>query len=186
MTGAAFIPPVHRRGLVAGGLMVVTLAMLASADIAGLRLNGTASMPQGLWQVGAPVAPFRRGEIVTLCPPETLPFREAAARGYLPVGRCPGGLQPLVKPIAANAGDLVTVSAAGVTVNGAPVPGTAPVAWDSAGRPLSPFPAGVYRVAPGEVWLLSGHDSRSFDSRYFGPVPALNVQGVARPLWVLR
>ena len=134
MTGAAFIPPVHRRGLVAGGLV---MAALISADLAGLRINGTASMPRGLWHVGAPVAPLRRGEIVTLCPPETLPFREAAARGYLPAGFCPGGLQPLVKPIAAIAGDLVTVSAAGVTVNGA-------------------------------------------------PVPARNVQGVARPLWVLR
>jgi len=183
MTGAAFIPPVHRRGLVAGGLV---MAALISADLAGLRINVTASMPRGLWHVGAPVAPLRRGEIVTLCPPETLPFREAAARGYLPAGFCPGGLQPLVKPIAAIAGDLVTVSAAGVTVNGAPVPGTAPVATDGAGRPLSPFSAGAYRVAPGEVWLLSGHDPRSFDSRYFGPVPARNVQGVARPLWVLR
>jgi conjugative transfer signal peptidase TraF len=183
MTGAAFIPPVHRRGLVAGGLV---MAALVGADLVGLRINGTASMPEGLWHVGAPVAPFRRGEIVTLCPPDTLPFLEAAARGYLPAGFCPGGFEPLVKPIAAIAGDLVTVSAAGVTVNGAPVPGTAPLAADSAGRPLSPFPAGAYRVAPGALWLLSGHDSRSFDSRYFGPVPASNVQGVARPLWVLR
>ena len=186
MTGAAPISPAHRRGVAAGGLMIVTLATLASADLVGLRINGTASMPQGLWQVGAPVVPFRRGEIVTLCPPETLPFRQAAARDYLPAGFCPGGLQPLVKPIAAIAGDLVTVSAAGVMVNGASVPGTASVAWDSAGRPLSPFPAGAYRVAPGALWLLSGHDPRSFDSRYFGPVPARNVQGVARPLWVLR
>ena len=183
MTGAAFIPPVHRRGLVAGGLV---MAALASADLGGLRINGTASMPRGLWHVGAPVAPLRRGEIVTLCPPETKPFREAAARGYLPAGFCPGGVQPLVKPIAAIAGDLVTVSAAGVTVNGKPVPGTAPMTADGAGRPLSPFPAGAYRVAPGDLWLLSGHDPRSFDSRYFGPVPAPNVQGVARPLWVLR
>lgn len=184
MTRTTSIPPAHRRGLVAGGLV---MAALVSADLGGLRINGTASMPQGLWHVGAPVAPFRRGEIVTLCPPpETLLFREAVARGYLPAGRCPGGSQPLVKPIAAIAGDLVTVSAAGVAVNGAPVPGTVLMAWDGAGRPLSPFPAGVYRVAPGAVWLLSGHDSRSFDSRYFGPVPASNVQGVARPLWVLR
>jgi type IV secretory pathway protease TraF len=41
-------------------------------------------------------------------------------------------------------------------------------------------------VPPGQVWLLSGHDSRSFDSRYFGPVPVANVQGVARPVWVAR
>ena len=46
---------------------------------------------------------------------------------------------------------------------------------------------GAYPVAPKEVWLLSGHDPRSFDSRYFGPVPeAKSVQGIARPVWVLR
>jgi type IV secretory pathway protease TraF len=38
---------------------------------------------------------------------------------------------------------------------------------------------------PGQVWLLSGHDPRSFDSRYFGAIPTANVRGVARPLWVL-
>jgi conjugative transfer signal peptidase TraF len=91
-----------------------------------------------------------------------------------------------VKPIAATAGDLVVVSTAGVTVNGQPVRDTAPLAHDSADRPLTPFPAGTYRVPPGQVWLLSGHDPRSFDSRYFGPVPAANVQGVARPVWVAR
>ncbi len=84
------------------------------------------------------------------------------------------------------AGDLVAISAAGVTVNGQPVQGTAQLPRDGAGRPLRPFPAGIYRVVAGELWLLSGHDPRSFDSRYFGPVPTKNVQGVARPIWVLR
>jgi type IV secretory pathway protease TraF len=40
-------------------------------------------------------------------------------------------------------------------------------------------------VGSGDIWVLSGHDPRSFDSRYFGPVPVANVQGEARPLWVL-
>ena len=79
----------------------------------------------------------------------------------------------------------MAVSAAGVTVNGRSVQGTAQLSRDSAGRPLKPVPAGAYPVAPGEVWLLSGHDPRSFDSRYFGPVPESSVQGVTRPLMVL-
>jgi type IV secretory pathway protease TraF len=36
------------------------------------------------------------------------------------------------------------------------------------------------------VWLLSGHDPRSFDSRYFGAVPAASIQGIARPIWVVE
>jgi conjugative transfer signal peptidase TraF len=90
-----------------------------------------------------------------------------------------------VKPVAAVAGDLVTVTSQGVAVDGKPVANTKPFAEDEAGRPLRPVPIGVYRVAPGEVWLLSGHDPRSFDSRYFGAVPAANVTGVARPIWVV-
>jgi conjugative transfer signal peptidase TraF len=162
------------------------MASLMGANVVGLRINSTPSMPRGLWQVVANDTPLRRGEIVTVCPPDTKLIRLGAARGYILAGRCPGGYEPLVKPIAATTDDQVAVSAAGVTVNGLPVQGTAQLAHDSAGRPLPPFPAGTYRVPPGQVWLLSGHDARSFDSRYFGPVPDANVLGVARPVWVAR
>jgi conjugative transfer signal peptidase TraF len=179
---------VHRRRAYAacgllGALMVGTLA---TANVAGLRLNSTPSMPRGLWRVVGNDAPLYRGEIVTLCPPDTEPIRQGAERGYIPPGSCPSGYEPLVKPIAATAGDTVAVTSAGVVVNGEPVRGTAQLAHDSAGRPLHAFPAGSYRVAQGDVWLLSGHDVRSFDSRYFGPVPAANVQGAARPVWTVR
>jgi conjugative transfer signal peptidase TraF len=91
-----------------------------------------------------------------------------------------------VKPVAAIAGDLVTITAAGFAVNGKPMADTAQLGEDSAGRPLQPIPAGTYRVPAGAVWLLSGHDPRSFDSRYFGAVPAANIQGIARPVWVIQ
>jgi conjugative transfer signal peptidase TraF len=176
------VRPFGMAGLAAGTFV---LTALATANVTGLRINGTSSMPRGLWRVTPGVAPLRRGEIVTICPPDTPPFREAAARRYIPAGSCPGGYEPLVKPIGAATGDVVAVSASGVTVNGQAVPGTAQLAQDSAGRRLQPVRAGTYPVALGEVWLLSGHDPRSFDSRYFGPVPAESVQGVARPVWVL-
>jgi type IV secretory pathway protease TraF len=47
------------------------------------------------------------------------------------------------------------------------------------------MPAGTYRVESGQLWLLSGHDPRSFDSRYFGPISVSSVQAVARPVWVI-
>ena len=162
------------------------MAVLAGAQAAGLRLNGTPSMPVGLWRVAEAHAPLRRGEVVAVCPPDTEPVRLGAKRGYIPAGNCLGGYEPLVKPIAATAGDVVVISTAGVAVNGQLVPGAALLAQDSAGRPLQPIPAGAYPVASGELWVLSGHDPRSFDSRYFGPVPEANVQGIARPVWVLR
>ena len=176
---------VHQLGVAGLAAVTVVMAALATANIIGLRINGTTSMPRGLWRVTPAAAPLRRGEVVTICPPDTAPFREAAARRYIPAGSCPGGYEPLVKPVGAATGDVVAVSGSGVTVNGQPVPGTAQLAQDSAGRRLQPVRAGTYPVAPGEVWLLSGHDPRSFDSRYFGPIPVGNVQGLARPVWVL-
>jgi type IV secretory pathway protease TraF len=80
----------------------------------------------------------------------------------------------------------VIVSRAGVTVNGRSVLDTAPLDKDSAGRPLVPFAPGTYRVKWREVWLLAAYDPRSFDSRYFGPVPEASVLALARPVWVVR
>lgn len=165
-------------------LAVCVLGALASARAAGVRWNATASMPRGLWMVAPVGDAVQRGDTVAVCPPEVAAVQEAGRRGYIPAGGCAGGLEPLVKPVAAIAGDVVTVSESGIAVNGAPVLNTVSLARDSVGRPLRPFPAGVYAVAPGQLWLLSGHDPRSFDSRYFGPVPVGNVRGVAHPLWV--
>jgi conjugative transfer signal peptidase TraF len=153
------LPRLHRRRpaaavSVAGVLVMGTLAL---GGAAGLRVNATASMPRGVWWVrsGVPVA---RGEIAAACPPDRAELREAAQRGYIPAGTCPGGYEPLVKPVAAVAGDLVTVTLRGIVVDGTPVASTAPLARDEAGRTLRAVPVGSYRVAPGEVWLLSGFD----------------------------
>jgi conjugative transfer signal peptidase TraF len=177
----------RRRRLAAAVIVTgaLVLGALATGEAAGLRINATASMPRGLWRVWPP-EPVERGEIVTVCPPDCAAIREAARRGYIATGFCPGGYEPLVKPVAAVAGDVVTVTLQGIAVNGRPLTNTAQLARDEAGRTLHPVVARAYRVAPGTVWLLSGHDPRSFDSRYFGPVPVANVTGVARPLWVLR
>jgi conjugative transfer signal peptidase TraF len=177
----------HRKGPVVAVMLAVSMtATLASAQIAGLRINATASMPVGLWRVTQFDVPLRRGEIVAVCPPDTSPIRLAVERGYIAAGQCPNGYEPLLKPIGAVSGDLVAVTASGVWVNGKLVPDTAQMDFDSVGRPLQRLTEGAYRVTPNEVWLLSNYDPRSFDSRYFGPVPAANVLGVAHPVWVLQ
>ena len=123
---------------------------------------------------------------MTVCLPDGAALRQAMQRGYIASGACPDGAEPLVKPVAAVTGDLVTVSANGISVNATQVANTAALAQDEAGRLLHPMAARSYRVAPNELWLLSGRNPRSFDSRYFGAVPVANVLGVAHPLWVLR
>jgi conjugative transfer signal peptidase TraF len=167
----------------AGGALMLGIVL---AGTAGLRVNATASMPRGIWWVEPAGTRIERDEVVSVCPRDGAAIREAARRGYIPVGACPGGCEPLVKPVAAIAGDLVSVTAHGIAVNGEPVADTAQLDKDSDGRPLRPIPAGVYSVPAGAVWLLSGHDPRSFDSRYFGAVPTANIQGIARPVWVIQ
>ncbi len=62
-------------------------------------------------------------------------------------------------------------------MNGVRFKRSAVAAHDSAGRALSHVAWGRHRVASGEVWLFGFNDRRSWDSRYFGPVPLANVRG---------
>ena len=94
----------------------------------------------------------------------------------------PTGGEPLVKPVVAVAGDEVEMSARGICVNGRILPNTAPLQRDSNGRPLAPWRFGRYMVVPGMMWVASSYDSRSFDSRYFGPVPVSAIRDRLRPL----
>jgi conjugative transfer signal peptidase TraF len=164
------------------GILAAVLGTLVGAEAAGLRLNTSVSMPRGVWRVVPAGAAPRRGDVVAVCPPASM-MRAALARGYVAAGGCPDGTEPLVKPVAAIAGDVVRVTPDGITVNGVASPQTALLAQDSAGRPLQSVPTGIYRVAPDQVWLLSDHDSRSFDSRYFGPVSVKQLIGAAYPVW---
>jgi conjugative transfer signal peptidase TraF len=164
------------------GLAAAVAAAGLLADAAGLRINHTASLPMGLWRIETPDGAIGRGDIVSICPPDTAVFRAARARGYVPYGRCPGGYEPLQKPVAAIAGDIVMVTPAGLLVNGRAVPNSVALAADSADRPLPRHPAGSFTVAEGEFWLVSSFNAASFDSRYFGAVPASLVIGTARPV----
>jgi conjugative transfer signal peptidase TraF len=162
------------------GLAVVVCAF-AGAAVFGVRVNATMSEPIGLYvSTAAPSA-----NMVEFCPPE--PFAGISrSRGYRAPGNCPDGAAPLLKAIVARAGDVVELSAAGMSVNGTPLPNTAPRATDSNGCPLPRWPFGRYPVPTGMVWVASTYHPRSFDSRYFGPIAVAAVRNRLNPLIVLR
>ena len=145
-----------------------------------VRINTTPSMPLGLWGVVSPAYAMPRGTAVLACLPGKAAVL-AAERGYLVHGDCPGDVEVVLKRIAAVAGDVVTVSPAGITVNGVDLPGTAQRKHDSAGRDMPAVPAVTYTVEPGMVWLNTSQP-RSYDSRYFGAVPLVSVHGRAFPI----
>lgn len=164
--------------IVALVLLGVVLYGLA-ARLIGLRWNGTSSIPRGFYVLTS--EPVRPGVFVWACPPLAEPFLEARARGYINGDACPGGMTALMKRCEAVKGDQVEFSDDAVRVNGRALPASRWVAKDPAGRPM-PRPASA-RVTLGDEMLLMG-DRRpgSYDARYFGPVPASQVQAVIRPV----
>ncbi|CDM60330.1 conjugative transfer signal peptidase TraF [Rhizobium favelukesii] len=161
---------------------IISMAALAAslaivtAVAGGYRLNLTPSEPLGLWRIVPAYRPAAVDDLVFICPPDTAGMREAKARGYLRSGSCPSGVAPLIKTVMAVAGQHVEISAS-VTVDGRVVSFSSLASRDGKGRPLPPFPSGT--VPPGYVFLHSAFPG-SYDSRYFGPLPASGILGLAR------
>ncbi len=126
-------------------------------------------------------APTGRGELAAACLPVNAE-QEGLMRGYLADGDCPGGGEPVLKVIGGLRGDEVDVEAGWVAVNGKRLANSATLTRDSAGRPLTHVVWGKRRVGAEEVWLFGLNNRRSWDSRYFGPIPLQAIRGVAEPL----
>lgn len=164
-----------RRVLLTGAAILI--GTLQIFDLAGLRINTSPSLPVGLYQTTSNPA----ATLVEFCPGSALGGL-ALERGYRSAGSCGDGGAPLLKPVIAKWGDVVDVSLGGLVVNGRAVPNTAPMTADIKGRRLDSWPSGHYIVSSGEVWVASSYNSRSFDSRYFGPIPVAAIQDHLRPL----
>lgn len=167
----------RRAGGVAGGgilaLLIIGIGVtLVSPPAPRLVWNASASAPVGLYLVHPGALP-KRGEYVVAHLPSTV--RDLAARRrYLPAN------VPLVKRVAAAAGDSVCAHGAIVTVEGKPIARRLPV--DGAGR-MMPRWGGCATLGRGDFFLLMATSPRSFDGRYFGPTRRDRIVGRARLLW---
>jgi conjugative transfer signal peptidase TraF len=166
-----------------GLVMVGFLLTVQALNHAEFCFNVTRSMPTGLYRCNPNNKPIRRGMLVSICPPNTPAFRLALTRHYLAPGNCPWTqTQPLLKPVAAVAGDEVLINPQGIWVNGHLLHNSQARSTDSQGLVVQKMLQGTYRVQAGELWLISSHSPRSFDSRYFGPVPLSQIQWIVKPL----
>ena len=154
----------------------------------GLIFNYTHSVPFGIYRAiaGPPSTPHNPAPYVFFCPDVRWPSMKGQPNYRDPMRTCPDGFSPLIKPVVAWPGDTVETSAAGIVVNGQLLPNTATISRDSTGRQLHPFPPGTHHVQKDELWVVSSFSPRSFDSRYFGPIPFRSVHGWIRPLLVER
>lgn len=160
-----------------GATLVFALGVAAYA--LGFRLNLSASIPPGVYRVTKD--PVAKGSLVLVCLPPTL-SAFARSRDYVRAGSCKDGNAPVGKVVAAAAGDTVDVTANGLIVNGERLSNTRALANDGRGRALPHIESGRYVVRTGQIWLVSSYSTRSFDSRYFGPVPIDRIVSTVRPI----
>ncbi|WP_315927460.1 conjugative transfer signal peptidase TraF [Mesorhizobium sp. SP-1A] len=162
--------------IVAG--LSLSLGIFAAGATAGFRINMTASEPLGLWRIRPLGRPVSVGDLVFICPPVTPQFVEALARGYLRRGSCPSGIAPLIKTVVAIDGQRVEIDK-DVRVDGRPIPKSRVERTDGNGRVLRAYSGGI--VPAGNVFLHSPYTA-SWDSRYFGPIPASGILGQAQEM----
>jgi conjugative transfer signal peptidase TraF len=170
----------RRAGQALGALAIAATLLIALGDALGILISNTDSAaPTGVYRVAG--HEVKRGDLVAAC----LPFavaRHGLARGYLRTGGCPGDAEPVDKFIGALPLDVVQIEPGWVAVNGRRFSDSATAVRDSAGRPLAHVAWGKRTVAANQVWLFGFNDRRSWDSRYFGPVPVANVHGQLKPV----
>ncbi len=149
-----------------------------------LRFNFTPSMPRGIYRL-APLSEhaIKRGTFVAACaPPDTAEL--GRRRGYLASGPCPSGTELLLKVVVAAAGDDVALSGRGVAINGCLLANSRPVSHDAAGRRLLSWPQEHFSLPQRQLWLYADN-VRSWDSRYWGPVPVADILAKAVPVLTL-
>jgi conjugative transfer signal peptidase TraF len=166
--------------LILSGVFSGTLLIGSGVAAAGYRVNVSASVPLGIYRVTPRAVAV--GEYVQVCPPNKQPFIEAKDRGYIGPGKCPGGFGYLFKKVLAAKTDTVTMTDAGMTINGQAVPYSAPLKHDPTMRPLPVWRVANRQLEDHELILMTNVNPKSFDSRYFGPVGAEQVVSVVKPV----
>ena len=178
-----------RARIALAGLSACGLAALAWASfvhpLPRLTYNPSDSVAVGWYRVdllyhrasslSRPLPPSLRVGSIVLVPLPAEAAALAAQRGYLPTRI------PLLKRVGAVAPQEVCITGGSVRIDG--VPSAAVLPADRWGRPLPSWQQ-CRRLEPGELFLLSVTNPASFDSRYFGPVSASAVIGVAHPVWL--
>jgi conjugative transfer signal peptidase TraF len=165
----------RRRTIAAAGSAALVTALIATllwTPSPRLVWNASASSPIGLYHVG-PASGARPGDMVIAWPPESARAL-GAERHYLPRN------VPLVKRVAAAAGDTVCAIGEAIYVNGRLR--ALRRAADPSERPM-PWWTGCEEVHQGDLFLLTPDVPEAFDGRYFGVTRGDLVVGRARLLW---
>ena len=142
-----------------------------------LTINVTSSMPIGFYIRDA--GGVGKGDIVLVCLKD--PYRSIGIqKGYIAKGKRCSGANPVIKKVIAVPGDGVVLGMESIEVNKKSYPFKT-LMKDSKGRALGIYPRGKYSQG---YWLIGDNSSKSWDSRYFGPVEESQILTKLKPLLV--
>lgn len=161
--------------MIRSGQMFIVIALglivgLAPAALSRstLRLNRTASEPQGLYRI-ASVGSHYAG----ICLPQSVLATAGDAGLKVAPGECPNGSQPILKTLyRATPSTPIVLTPIGIFVSNRLLENTVPKLRSKTGAPLAHEAFGVYTSG---LWAISDYNPDSFDSRYFGPVEEASV-----------
>jgi len=162
-------------GIGLAALCAPAVMPVATRDRVLVVYNPSDSVPRGWYRISRmeSLASLHVGSIVLArLPAGAAAF--AAQRGYLPSG------VPILKRIGALAPQSVCVRNQLVRIDGVAMANVR--MHDGVHRPLQAW-SQCRLLAVGELFLLGDAHPASFDSRYFGPIAASAVLGIAQPLW---
>lgn len=170
--------------ILAGMVLFVSAGMFLLSIIfrlTGIYINTTPSFPVGFYKIVD--EPVGMGAYVSFCPPQDKVFDMAVARQTISTGNCPGGYGMLLKRVFAQAGDTVSIDAAGIKVNGELLPNSAQIRVDIDGLELPQYRMDEKLLNDSEFLLISDLNPNSFDARYFGLIAGLQIQHVVEPFF---
>ncbi len=164
-------------------IFIVFVAVLLVFPLFGLRINISDSLPIGLYKT-VNKSP-QKGDIVIFCLTNN-PANIAVSRQYIPTtwlnSKCPHDAQPLMKPIVAMYGDIISISSRGVAVNNTYIEKSKPLIKDGRNRPMPTINI-TRKLGKNEFIAVTTFNPYSWDSRYYGAIPTDNILSVVRPLW---
>jgi conjugative transfer signal peptidase TraF len=161
-------------------LIALSTTSILFANKTPLRINLTASMPEGLYWLSPPRA-VRAGDLAMVCL-DNQRAHYALQRGYIQAGSCDNAAQPLLKEVVALANDTISLSSNSVLINNIPLPHSSTLATDKLQRPLKAAPRGIYKLQANQMWLYGISSNRSWDSRYFGLVKSSDIASIVKPI----
>jgi len=159
------------------------ITLIVVAYLYGLRLNFSKSYPIGIYQK-IQKQTIQKGDMVMLCPKNSPTMQMALLRGYLLKGFCEGGYYPLLKKVVATSGDEITFKKY-LYVNGIKIPNSQRYQYDAKMQLLPQPTYEAKRLKQSELFVMSDHFAKSFDSRYFGVVSQEDVISHMKALYTI-